>query len=268
MNTWHGIAINKMGNAVKNRTDFDWSNTDAVTISNDMEVDIYKRDFLANEKNLFKVGLPRNDKLYRSHNDSLKKFKHKHHIDPNKKLILYAPTWRDSSNNGLRYEMHPPINWKLWEEKLASKYHLILRMHPNASIKEQAENEIPFGSFVYDGRHDDIIDLMIVSDILISDYSSTIMDYSILERPIFCFAYDYDMYIESRGFYYDLDKELPNGVIKSEDVLLRELLNLDFERQIELSLKLKLKHAQYGGNATEEVLNLLYSWLDSEKGVR
>ena len=74
-------------------------------------------------------------------------------------------------------------------------------------------------------------ELLKISDILISDYSGIIFDYSIFERPIFSFAYDYEKYLELRGCYIDITKELPNGICKTEDELLEKVSNRNYEEE-------------------------------------
>jgi len=180
-------------------------------------------------------------------------------------MILYAPTWRDSQDGGLNYDMKIPITWDYWEKQLSEQYHFILRLHPNAELSKKEITSIPFDSFVYDGKNEDIIELMKISDLLISDYSSSIMDYSITEKPIFAYTYDYEEYKSKRGFYYDLNKILPNGIIKDEKELVDKLVNIDFAEQKVLTKQLKSKHARYGGQATEFTVELINTWLNGEK---
>ena len=94
---------------------------------------------------------------------------------------------------------------------------------------------------------------MKISDILISDYSSIIFDYSILERPIYSYAYDLDEYEEKRGIYLDLEKELPNGISKTEDELLEKIANCDFDSQKEKTKKFKKKYIENDGNARKYI---------------
>ena len=93
-------------------------------------------------------------------------------------------------------------------------------------------------------------DLLKISDILISDYSSIIIDYSILERPIYCFAYDYDKYMRDRGTAYNLETELPNGVTRTEDELINNILKCDYKLEKEKTKVFKSKHATICGNAS------------------
>ena len=85
---------------------------------------------------------------------------------------------------------------------------------------------------------------------MISDYSSVMIDFSILERPIFCYAYDYDKYQKERGTAYNLKTELPNGIVLREDDLLKEIINCDFVIQKNKTIKFKNKHVEICGNAS------------------
>ena len=94
---------------------------------------------------------------------------------------------------------------------------------------------------------------MIISDILISDYSSIIFDYSILERPIYSFAYDFEEYSEKRGLYEQVVKDLPNGVQKSEDELINKIKNCEFGIQKEITKKFRNKYVEVYGNASKYI---------------
>lgn len=254
LNTWHGIAINKMGNDVSNRTDFNWSNTNFICYSNYEEIEIYKKAFNAKEENMIPCGLARNDELYKTTKSEILSIKKKLKLPIDKKIILYAPTWRDSDDIGKNYAIKPPINWSFWQENLEDEYILLLRTHPYTTKLMN----VNFNNFLMDySNYPKINDLLKISDILISDYSSIFFDYCILERPIFCFGYDYDTYKNKRGFYYDLDKELPNGVIKDEKILLSNIKNINYEAQILKTKKLKEKHVKYGGEATKKCVQYL-----------
>lgn len=255
MNTWHGIAINKMGNAVKNRNDFDWTNVDFIPYSNKAEIDIYIKDFNANISSMLPYGLPRNDTLYNVNDKEIEEIKNRLGINKNKKIILYAPTWRDSRDFGENYFLIPPIDWKSLKNKFSKDYIILLRTHPYTTRLLNVE----FDEFLLDMTlYSNINDLLKISDILISDYSSTILDYSILERPILCFGYDYDEYSLIRGFYYDLEKELPSGVIRTQQELEEYIINIDFNLEKEKTIKFKNKHVVYGGNATEKCVRKMF----------
>ena len=104
-----------------------------------------------------------------------------------------------------------------------------------------------------------INDLLKVSDILISDYSATMTDYSILERPVLCFAYDYDQYKKERGLYIDFEKEMPSGILSTEDEVLSHIKNMNYADECRKTKEMiKDKITYYGGHATETCLEKLF----------
>ena len=118
---------------------------------------------------------------------------------------------------------------------------------------------IKFDDRVVDvSQYPSINELFKISDILLSDYSASIIDYSILERPIICFAYDYEEYKAERGLYWDLEKEMPNGVMRNESEVLQHIMTMDYVEDSKKTKSLKSKYNQYGGNATQECVKALF----------
>lgn len=153
--------------------------------------------------------------------------------------------------------MKPPIHLEKWKKELGSDYIILIRAHVNTrkmlGIKydEMVRNESDYPN---------VNDLLSISDYLISDYSSIIMDYSILGRPIICFGYDYEQYRKDRGgFYFDLDKEIPSGICHTEDEVLNYILDTDYEAECKKARQFRDSHIEVGGHATEicvqEILN-------------
>ena len=103
----------------------------------------------------------------------------------------------------------------------------------------------------------DINDLLAIANVLISDYSAVIFDYSILSKPIICFGYDYEEYCRKRGLYVDLNNEIPGGVLYTEDEVLERLLNMDYVAESENSKAFAERYIQVTGNATEMCVNNL-----------
>lgn len=255
LNTWHGVAINEMGNAVAGRTDFDWSDTDYICYSAENERPIYYRDFNARPESMIPTGLPRNDELYHVDPNKVIEIKKNLNIPEDKKVILYAPTWRDSEDFGKSYQIKPPIDCDVWKKALSDEYVVILRTHPYT-------NElmgVTFDDFFFDGTmYPRVNDLMMISDMLISDYSSIIFDYCVLERPVICFGYDYEAYAEKRGFYIDLETVIPSGIIRDETHLIEHIKSMDYEEQVAKTKVMKENHVTYGGNATEQIVNVVF----------
>lgn len=254
LNTWHGTPLKYIGNAVNGRSDFDFSNIDLFCTAGQYEKNLYIRDFNVSEKAIIDSGLPRNDFLYNYNSGQVDEIKRKLKLPLNKKIILYAPTWRDSSDNGISYSIKPPINFIYWQEKLSDDYIVLLRTHAYTN-KILGVN---FNEFIRDfSSYPEINDLMIISDLLISDYSATIFDYSILEKPILCFGYDYDQYKKERGLYIDLENELPSGVIKTENELVNKVLNMNYLNECNKAKAFKEKYLEFGGEATKLCIDAL-----------
>lgn len=255
LNTWHGIPIKTVGNDAAGRKDYDFSHIDYFCVSGEYEIDLYKRAFCVGEDHVIKTGMPRNDCLYNVSDAEKEDLKRKLGLPMDKKIILYAPTWRDSKDGGKSYVITPPMNIDLWEEKLAKDYVLLFRTHPYTNKLMNVQ----FNSFVRDyTNYSNINDLLKVSDILISDYSATIFDYSILERPIICFAYDHKEYAEERGFAMKLDAEMPGGINVTEDEVIERILNCDFEQEKLCVKAFKDKYIEYGGQATKQCVEYLF----------
>jgi CDP-glycerol glycerophosphotransferase len=166
-----------------------------------------------------------------------------------KKIILYAPTWRDSDDQGKTYSLKPPIHLDMWEKKLKDNYVLLFRTHHYTTRLLGVQ----FNDFVRDFSSYSVInDLFMVSDILISDYSSCITDFSILERPVICFAYDYETYAVRRGVNIDFRKEMPGGIQETEDEVIDRILHMNVEEECRKTREmLKNKFTYIGGHATE-----------------
>src|SRR5699024_4221444 len=157
---------------------------------------------------LLEYGYPRNDILY-NWNSKLKveELKKRLNLPTDKKVILYAPTWRDDEFYSVgKYKFSLKLDLENMERALDEEYIIILRMHyliaSNLDISD-------YPSFVFDfSNYSDISELYLVSDILITDYSSVFFDYANLKRPILFYTYDLEKYRNQlRGFYLDLDTE-------------------------------------------------------------
>ena len=255
LNTWHGAGTKKIGNAVSKRNDYDFSNVDYILVQSDFEKKIFINDFKAKNENLLLSGFPRSDELFNTQKYIVKSYKNKLNIPLEKKVILYAPTWRESKNRGSTYDLKIPININKWKDKLSSEYVILFRTHTFTTNILNLE----FGEMIIDvSDYPDVNHLLLISDILITDYSTIVFDFSILEKPFLCFGYDYFEYKNERGLYLDLEKEYPNGVQKTEDEIIEFILKMNYEKECEKTRKFKLKYIQAGGNATDVSINSLF----------
>lgn len=255
LNTWHGASLIFVGNAVGKRNDFHFEHINYFCYNGEYERDFIIRDFNVSPSALIKTGYPRNDRLYNANEEIKHSIRKKLNIPDDKKVILYAPTWRESNDGGINYLLKPPIDWKKWEAKLSGEYILFLRTHPYTTKLLNVE----FNDFLQNYiEYPDVNDLLIVADILISDYSCILLDQAILGKPQFCYGYDYEEYISKRGSYIDMKTTLPNGVIEDENELLNRIINIDYDLECKKTLKFKENHMEYGGNATIRCIEYLF----------
>ena len=165
------------------------------------------------------------------------------------------PTYRDY-NLDKQYNNYflPPIDFEKWEKHLSREYVLVIRFH----YLIDRFLDIPKTTFFINAsNYEDVNDLYAVADVLISDYSSTYVDYSVLERPMVCFGYDYDHYKKWRGFELDFEKAIPCSIDRTEDELLKHIENMDYEEYVQKAKQFHNRFAKYAGHATEAVVDEL-----------
>ena len=268
INTWHGTAIKVLGHDRKtpfNRWVFQGKRTvDYFCAQSDHDIEVYASAFKFPKEKVLKTGLPRNDELTEVTKKEIECIKNKLGIALDKKVILYAPTYRnyhvDYKENYLEKSL---VNFEFWHKVLGDEYCVLFRAH---YFIAKIQIEKIDGSFVKDvSGHPLVNDLLKVSDILITDYSSIAFDFSILERPILFYAYDYEEYIGKVGIYLDLQKDIPNDIIKTEENLLKKILNMDYHEQIQKTKLFKGKYLNYYGDATQKMLDFIIGKLSPEK---
>lgn len=175
------------------------------------------------ESKIIELGYPRNDVLMNFKTNQINEIKNKLGIgDVDKKIILYAPTWRDnqhSINKGYTYKLN--IDFDMLKKSLEDEYLILFRAH---YLVRNFFDFDKYNGFVYDVSDvDNINELFLASDLLITDYSSVLFDYAILEKPIIFFMYDLKEYSENiRGFYLNLN-ELPGEIVETESELIKAI---------------------------------------------
>ena len=250
INTWHGIAIKKIGNDCGTRKDYDFSKINYFCVSSEYDEKIFASAFNTSKSNYLECGMPRNDELYefKDNSEYIKSLKIKLNLPLDKKIILYAPTWRESNDLGKSYKIQVPVDFKNWENELGKDYIVLFRAH----VKTTEIMNIEFNDFIKDfSKYDLINDLLLVSDLLISDYSAISFDYSILCKPIICFAFDYDSYLLERGVYIDPKELFKDNFVNTETELIDRIKLINSNVEDEITKQIKEVYLQYGANATK-----------------
>lgn len=263
VNTWHGIPIKKIGIDEKNvkkskifaRKWFEFANANVNLYHTDYDLQILKHVFDADISAFQKFGLPRNDDLYnKNYPDKTIQVKKRLGIDSDKKVILYAPTVRGNlvNSDDVTY-FKPPFDFQKWQEQFPNVVFLY-RAHYFVGDTGEVNNV----NVINTTNYPNLNELMDISDLMISDYSSVFFDYSILRKPMYCFAYDYEQYIGYQGLYMNIKKELPN-IAFSEDELMGQIKRLDLTVEKNKTQDFFSKYVDGHGDATKKVVDLIYS---------
>lgn len=205
---------------------------------------------------VIETGYPRNDFLHNYNKKDIESIKQKLGIkNINKKIILYAPTWRDNQHDSkLGYTYKTEVNFDKLKKELAKDYIILFRAH---YLVANEFNFSKYKGFIYDvSKIDDISKLYVISDILITDYSSVFFDYANLKRPIIYYMYDLDAYKDDiRGFYLKLE-ELPGNIVQTEAELIKEIENVSSNFKYDDKYKEFNRKYNYldDGNASKRVV--------------
>ncbi|GIO23410.1 CDP-glycerol:glycerophosphate glycerophosphotransferase [Oceanobacillus sp. J11TS1] len=240
LQTWHGTPLKKLGvdighvlmpgtttgKYMKNFVN-EASRWDYLVSPNKYSSDIFKRAFQF-EHNILETGYPRNDVLINDNNPvTINSIKQRLNIPTDKKIILYAPTWRDNQfyKKG-QYKFDIELDLQLLQKEFGDTHRILLRMHylvaENLDLTE-------YDDFVSDvSMYEDIRELYLISDMLITDYSSVFFDYANLQRPILFFVYDLEDYRDNlRGFYLDFENEAPGPLLKTTEEIIHEIKQIE-----------------------------------------
>lgn len=171
-----------------------------------------------------------------------------------KKIILYAPTFRGRVSKAASPDKMDLMKMK---KALGENYIILNKHHPFVKVRPEIPQEAKdFAMDVTDSMT--IEELLMVSDICISDYSSLIFEYSLFERPMIFFAYDLEDYFDWRGFYYDYAEMTPGPVCTETEEIICYIENIEkeFDRKKVTDFREKFMSA-CDGHATEKILEFL-----------
>lgn len=241
---WHGTPLKKLGfdievkggNAMNSLKDIRYKyQVDSKKYSymvspsafcSEKFISAFNLKAVGKEDIVIEKGYPRNDFLVNYTKKDIDRVKKALKLPKDKKIILYAPTWRDNQHtSGVGYTYKTEVDFDYLREQLGDEYIILFRAHYFVANSFDFEK---YKGFVYNvSEYDDINELYILGDILITDYSSVFFDYSILKRPIIFYMYDLEEYKHTlRDFYIDLD-ELPGPIIEKEKELIKAIKGMN-----------------------------------------
>ncbi len=216
----------------------------------------YSEGFGIPMKNVYPTGIPRTDIFFNEHykNRIRTSFFTFYPKLEGKKIILFAPTFRGMDKESAYYDMSKfdPVTLL---NTLGDDYVLLIKHHPYIS---EAVN-IPEG---YKDRIIDLTclseinDLLFVTDILITDYSSVIFEASLLNIPMLFYVYDLKEYILDRDFYYDFIDFIPGNMAFTQNELINQILTQDYDTDKEEAFRNRF-FDQFDGNSSQRVADMI-----------
>lgn len=236
---WHaGVALKrierdveeKLGYSYVRRAKLDSKACDLMISGSAMHTELIYNSFWYDGE-VLECGIPRNDMFFNeeSRKESRKRIEEHYGIDPNHKIVLYAPTFR--SRNRLTIEPYridwARVNGALCKMLKTENVSVIVRMHPNLIGRVDTSPLVAYDN-VYDGTmYHDMQEMLSAADMLITDYSSSMFDFSMQGKPCLLYAIDVAQY--DRGYYFDI-RNLPYTLAESEDELLHIIENFDHDK--------------------------------------
>ena len=192
-------------------------NYDCACVSGSKMVPIYSEAFGIPEQNVKALGVPRTDIFFEEgYKEAVReKLYCKYPQLTNKKVILFAPTFRGAGNKTAYYPTDK-INWNDFFENVPEDYFVILKNHP--FVKNVFSYDTKWKDRVLDltGK-DNINDLLFITDVLVTDYSSSVFEAALLQIPMVFYVFDKEEYLENRDIYYDFDSFVPGAQAKTEE---------------------------------------------------
>lgn len=279
--TWHGsLGIKRFGKH-DYKSSWRWVRgaistgkmTDYCISNSDFETGVY-RDTYWKRTPILQFGHPRNDLFFDNNKKRRRELRErlceKWKVPADVQFVMYAPTFRDSKNFQC-YSIDFERLITSIKERFGGEWCVLLRYHPTLEgIYEQKDvfKKHTDIKLVNVTKYADMQELIAVTDVAITDYSSWIYDFILLRRPGFIFATDIEMYNNERGFYYPLE-ETPFPIATNNDELMKNILSFDDKvyRQ-KLEEFLQGKGCVEDGHASERVVELIRKIVEGEGEIK
>lgn len=226
---WHGTGtIKKFGHDISEgrmlklveRAD---NRITHLIVNSDYTARLYQKIFEIDADKVYVTGIPRTDVMFDPDimDYDLKRFYNEYPELKEKRLVLYAPTFRDDQIAEPCIE----LDLNMWDENIDNNTVLLLRLHPHVASSFDSSFLQQFNSHIFNmSDYDDLNVLLFAADILITDYSSIVFEYALLDRPMYFYAYDIVQFEhEGRGFYENYDEFVPGKVIRTTEELINSI---------------------------------------------
>ena len=229
---WHGEgAFKKIGLSLDLPEDIEkrerrlYKNYDYAVCSSKSVAFVYREAFDMSEGQVLPLGSPRTDFFFAGFDYAAERsaFDEAHPECRGKKLVLYAPTFRDDASLDAGITAH--IDPAMFAERLGDRFALLLKLHPQ--VRPAA---VPRGVTAVTG-FGDTGTLLRLADVLVTDYSSICMDFALLDKPVYFYPYDLEEYTAARDFYADYESTVPGGIARDFESLVELIGGEKFDRE-------------------------------------
>lgn len=232
---------------------YDSSITDLILSGSEFQTKVIQESFWYDGE-IFKKGVPRNDVFFRNTDTFVYQLKKKYGIDKGSKIVLYAPTFRDDDSVNA-YQLNSTMLLQALKEKTGEDWKLIIRLHPKIANCKGLFN---YDRNVLDGSgYADSQELLVLSDLLITDFSSMMMDFAIMKKPVLLFITDLEDYVNKCRGIRPLFYELPFILNRSNEDLCHAIGCFDSKEYLK-SLEYFMNkhfHSYDDGNASMHVVD-------------
>lgn len=199
------------------------------TVSSEGVREHYAEGFGITVDKVYATGVPRSDIFF---DEDYKKYVQsvlyeKYPFLKDKKVILFAPTFRGNGQASAFFPFHV-MNFKHLYENLNEDYVFLFKIHPFVNNKLTIPYE--YADFFYDfSEFREINDLLLITDVLITDYSSVCFEYALLNKPMLFYGFDVEEYIRTRDFYYNYFDFIPGPLVKTTEEIVDKIKNENFD---------------------------------------
>lgn len=224
----------------------------------------YAEGFGISVNKVVATGVPRTDIFFdeKYATEITNKIKGKYPILQNKKVIMFAPTFRGNGQKTAYYDFDK-FDIDMLYNNLKEEYVIIMKIHP--FVKNIPKIDEKYSDFIIDlSKEREINDLLFVSDILITDYSSVCFEFALLNRPMIFFAYDMNSYIGKRDFYYPYEGFVPGKIAKTT----KDIVNIINKNQFDLAKLESFRNRFFthlDGKSTQRVVDMIVGLQDKKK---
>ncbi|MBQ1371939.1 MAG: CDP-glycerol glycerophosphotransferase family protein, partial [Oscillospiraceae bacterium] len=231
LQTWHGFALKRIEADVGNHLEPEYvaaakrdsSQIDVIVTGSGFMEKLYRNSFWY-EGPVLRTGTPRNDIFFRDHSVLHSEVCRRLGLPENRKLALYAPTFR-SDHSTDAYRIDAELLRRKAAENFQGDWTVLIRLHPNVAAQSATLFAYNGDTLVDATKYPDMAELLCAADLLITDYSSSMFDYALTGKPVIRFATDIEAYQKDRDFYFPLDA-LPFPLARSNEELERVLTEL------------------------------------------